>query len=227
MNRRQLIKELARTNVKMNYVNSLIVYIIYLVVSRAHTFLQSPEKFNIEYLTSFGQKTAEMDFGTKITFSAIALIFGILILAPARYGAARFYFNNSSTKPSFTEMLSVLKYYKKSVLLDLLASIKVLLWTLLLVIPGIIKSYEYAMLPYILADDPTISMSDAFKESYRIMSGHKWELFVLHLSFIGWNLLGIITFGITEVLYSGPYREAAVANFYKVCKELSQKKTQE
>ena len=72
------------------------------------------------------------------------------------------------------------------------------LWTLCLVIPGIVKSYEYKMIPYILAENPRISRKRAFEISKNMMDGEKWNAFVLDLSFIGWNLLSTITFGIVR-----------------------------
>ena len=93
------------------------------------------------------------------------------------------------------------------------------LWTLCLIIPGIVKSYEYKMIPYILAENPWISRKRAFEISKNMMDGEKWNAFVLDLSFIGWNLLSTITFGIVGVLYVNPYVNTTWAEFYKVMRE--------
>lgn len=90
----------------------------------------------------------------------------------------------------------------------------ILLWALLLIIPGIIKGYSYAMTPYILEDRPELSGDKAIEESMRMMSGHKWELFCLHLSFIGWELLCLLTLGIGQ-LWLKPYISTAEAAFYE------------
>ena len=87
------------------------------------------------------------------------------------------------------------------------------LWSLLLVIPGIIKGYAYSMAMYILAENPEIGAREALRRSQEMMDGHKLELFCLHLSFIGWHLLAIITFGIAYV-WVMPYINATVTNFY-------------
>lgn len=87
------------------------------------------------------------------------------------------------------------------------------LWSLLFVIPGWIKKYSYAMAPYIVAENPDISADDAITRSREIMDGHKWELFVLDLSFIGWHLLGPLTFGLIYI-YVSPYIALAKVNFY-------------
>ena len=88
------------------------------------------------------------------------------------------------------------------------------LWTLLLVIPGIVKSYAYLMTPYILADCPNVKATEALKLSMRMTNGHKMELFVMTLSFIGWALLSVLTFGILWIVYVGPYMETAFAGYY-------------
>ena len=88
------------------------------------------------------------------------------------------------------------------------------LWSLLLIVPGIVKSYSYSMAYYVLADNPEMTAREALKESMRIMDGHKMELFVLHLSFLGWILLSYVTFGLS-LFYVIPYMSATVANFYE------------
>ena len=88
------------------------------------------------------------------------------------------------------------------------------LWSLLFFIPGIIKAYSYAMTPYILAAYPDVRARDALKLSMRIMNGHKAELFVLQLSFIGWAILSSFTCGILMILYVGPYMQATMVGYY-------------
>lgn len=93
----------------------------------------------------------------------------------------------------------------------------VALWSLLLVIPGIIKAYSYSMALYILAENPEIGALEAINRSKAMMDGHKMERFVLDLSFIGWHLLGAVTFGIAYV-WVIPYISATTANFYNSIK---------
>lgn len=100
----------------------------------------------------------------------------------------------------------------------LLYYIYVILWTLLLIIPGIIKALSYSMTPFILQDDPTISGNAAIEKSMRMMDGHKMDLFWLFLSFIGWIILSIMTFGIGFILLE-PYINTSVAHFYEDLKE--------
>jgi uncharacterized membrane protein len=100
----------------------------------------------------------------------------------------------------------------------LLYYIYVILWTLLLIIPGIIKALSYSMTPFILQDDPTISGNAAIEKSMRMMDGNKMDLFWLFLSFIGWIILSIMTFGIGFILLE-PYINTSVAHFYEDLKE--------
>lgn len=88
---------------------------------------------------------------------------------------------------------------------------------MLLVIPGIIKGLSYSMATYILADHPEMTARQALNESKRIMDGHKMDLFLLELSFIGWLLLVGITCGIA-IIYVGPYMNATMVNFYNSIK---------
>lgn len=96
----------------------------------------------------------------------------------------------------------------------LLSSVYQFLWMLLLIIPGIIKGYSYALTPYLLKDHPELKFNAAIEESMRLMSGNKMRLFLLDLSFIGWFLLGLITFGIA-FLWITPYWNTARAAFYE------------
>jgi len=88
------------------------------------------------------------------------------------------------------------------------------LWTLLLIIPGIVKSYSYAMTPFIMADHPELTASEAIDRSKELMDGHKGDLFVLDLTFIGWDLLAAITLNIGHLVLN-PYKNAAHAAFYR------------
>lgn len=101
--------------------------------------------------------------------------------------------------------------------LSILQGLFTMLWSFLFVIPGIIKAYSYSMSYYVLADHPEMTAREALKESQRIMDGHKMDLFVLSLSFIGWLLLSYVTCGLA-LIYVLPYMNTAFANFYESIK---------
>lgn len=97
-------------------------------------------------------------------------------------------------------------------------TVKLFLWFLLFIIPGMVMSFSYAMTPFILADHPEMSAWKASSESRRIMKGHKFDLFYLWLSFIGWGLLSVFTCGI-GFLWLTPYVNTATAAFYNEIKD--------
>ena len=96
----------------------------------------------------------------------------------------------------------------------LLRNLYTFLWGLLLIIPGIVKGYSYAMTPFILADHPEMTAKQAINASKEMMDGYKEDLFVLELTFLGWDLLCILTLGIGS-LWLTPYKAAAEAAFYR------------
>ena len=100
---------------------------------------------------------------------------------------------------------------------SLLQAIFIALWSLLLIIPGIIMSYAYAMVPYLCRENPELSAMDCIKKSKAMMKGYKWKLFLLDLSFIGWMLLCILTLGI-GMLWLQPYMYCSRAKFYEELK---------
>ena len=88
------------------------------------------------------------------------------------------------------------------------------LWMLLFIIPGIVKGLSYAMTPFILEEHPEMTASEAIKASQKLMDGHKMDLFILGLTFIGWQILACLTMGI-GFLFLNPYINAAYAAFYR------------
>ena len=103
--------------------------------------------------------------------------------------------------------------YAQSVLVNILVTVFTLLWSLLLIVPGIIKSFSYSQAMFILAENPGMTAKEAIDESKLIMDGHKFELFVLYLSFIPWFLLGYVTLGL-GFIYVAPYMTLTITNFY-------------
>lgn len=138
----------------------------------------------------------------------------LLCIGPFALSFAIIYLNiTKGINPQVGDIFSGFNLFGKAFVLNLLTGIYIFLWSLLFIIPGIIKQYEYSMSFYILADHPEMTASEAIRESRRIMNGHKMDYFVLILSFIGWNLLSAFTFGIAGI-YVIPYMQATCANFY-------------
>lgn len=113
----------------------------------------------------------------------------------------------------FSDLFSKSSLLGKALWLRIRMAIFTFLWTLLFIIPGIVKSYSYSMSGFIMAENPEIDAREAMKVSMQMMNGNKWRLFCLELSFIGWGFLCILTLGI-GFLWLEPYVNAAYASFY-------------
>lgn len=114
---------------------------------------------------------------------------------------------------SFSAFLEGLNNWARATLAILWTFLWIFIWSFLLIIPGIIKSFAYSQIFYIIAEYKEISVTKALKISMIITKGHKWDLFVMHLTFIGWDLLCIITFGLA-LLWVEPYRTMTCTNAY-------------
>lgn len=138
-----------------------------------------------------------------------------LIGGTVRLGHAQYLLDQHDMKnPGVGVLFSHFHQYGNGFCLALLTGIYTFLWTLLFIIPGIIATYRYAMAPFIQAEHPEYSASESIAASKKMMSGHKWELFCLDLSFIGWALLCIFTLGIGNIFLNA-YKSAAYAAFYR------------
>lgn len=107
------------------------------------------------------------------------------------------------------------KIYKPVLAAGALRTVYTALWSLLFVIPGIVKAYAYSMTGYIIYENPNLSAEQAIDISNRMTQGYKGELFVLDLSFIGWNLLNGLTFGLLGIFHVNPYYAATHAHYYE------------
>ena len=123
--------------------------------------------------------------------------------------------------PQFGDMFKSANLFGRALWLCIIMEFFITLWTMLLIVPGIIKSISYSMSYFILAEHPELTARQALNESKRIMVGNKMSYFVLMLSFIPWLLLCMITFGIA-MIYVGPYMYTAIANFYNAIKDAPQ-----
>ena len=150
-----------------------------------------------------------------------AIIFAIdaFIFNPLELGCDRFFYKNLDEPAEVAEIAYGFDHgYKNVVKVMFFRDLYTLLWSLLFIIPGIVKAYEYRMIPYILADNPDMDKDEAFARSREMMTGQKWKTFVLDLSFIGWNILSLLTIGLLGIFYVGPYKRATRAALYDTLK---------
>jgi len=154
--------------------------------------------------------------------SAITYGFGTFFLQPPMLVGMSFfcYLVYQGEKPEFGELFSFgFNDYGRKLGGILWSWLFITLWTLLLIVPGIIKSFAYAMTPYLLAEYPNIPATEAIKVSMKITNGRKGDIFVMYLSFIGWLILSGLTFGILYIFYVGPYMYTSFAGMYDVLKK--------
>ena len=149
-----------------------------------------------------------------------SFVIGILVIGPLSFGLSKLYLKlvREGTQmdvaglfDGFSEDLG------GNIILGLLQALFIFLWSLLFIIPGIVKSYAYSMAFYIKADHPEYDWKQCLDESQRITKGHKMELFILDLSFIGWAILASFTFGI-GMFWLSPYMNTTKTNYYEALK---------
>lgn len=148
----------------------------------------------------------------------IGLAMRILLFQPLEVGARRYFLDNHN-EPAMLQGLGFSfekSRYGNIVKTQFLKSLYLFLWSLLFVIPGIVKTYSYRLVPFILADDPNMDANEAITLSRRLMSGNKWRAFVLDLSFILWEFLNLLTVGILGILWVNPYIYSTDTELYLV-----------
>ena len=154
-------------------------------------------------------------YGTIGGFNSPFLNLWSLLCLPMGWGIAVYFLSIVRREKADMSMLFIgYKDFIRIFFTILLQNLYKFLWSLLLIVPGIIKSCSYAMTPYILRDNPDMKYDAAITESMRLMDGHKMKLFLLSLSFIGWGILCLLTFGLGFLLLV-PYMQASIAAFYE------------
>ena len=150
--------------------------------------------------------------------ASIGGILGIvrfIVGGPVKLGYCRFLLKmHDGEDAQVGDLFSRFDRFGDGFCLELLTSLYIMLWSLLFIIPGLVKAYAYAMAPFILEENPNMTPSEAIKASRELMDGHKFDLFCLHWSFFGWALLSVLTLGIGS-LWLNPYMNAATAAFYR------------
>lgn len=166
----------------------------------------------------------------RFTFSFRSGLFGFgafLLGGTLQLGYADFLLKQYDGKETnFQDLFSKFDYFGAGFAQRLLRSLYITLWSLLFIIPGTIKSYAYAMTPFILAEHPQLTASQAIRLSEELMDGYKSELFLLDLSFIGWNFLAVLTWNLGNIALN-PYKNAAYAAFYRQIQAKKQHTTYE
>ena len=151
----------------------------------------------------------------------IVLVAKVFVGNLLKMGGYRFFILNQTAQPGIGTLLDGFRsgHYVNIVLTMFLRDLFTALWSLLLVIPGIVKHYEYLMVPYIIAENPAMDYKEAFQISKQMMDGEKMEAFIMDLSFLGWYLLSAVTCGLLAIFYVNPYVQASFAEMYTFNKQ--------
>ena len=197
---------------KRNYWNCVIVSFIISFISGILSFKVDPSKQSgSEEMNPDAMMAYAIAFLIMMIISEVIATF---VTNPLTVGRAGFFKKNLDD----VGCKNIIKFFKQSyidyvnIIINMfITDIIVMLFYLLLIVPGIIKSFEYALVPYILSDNPEMSGEEARKLSSQAMDGNKMNLFLFKLSFIGWVLLTIVTFGLAGIFYVNPYMMSAEA----------------
>lgn len=217
MKNRPEIKQQARDNFQAQYGISVAAILIFVAIGMGVSIISS-----ITMLTRvWGPFGFGYMFGRGMTFSQLSTLSSIFLLPPLWVGYSSFSLRiyrgqTGDIGEMFREGFS--NYWRK-VGGILWMELFVFLWSLLLVIPGIVKAISYFMTPYILAESKNVTATDALKLSMRMTEGYKGEIFVMGLSFIGWAILTGLTGGILGIFYTGPYMYTSFAGMYEELKQ--------
>ncbi len=228
---RKELKDFAKSGVRRNYWKTVLTAFLLAALTGGSSLSVIND---LRDSVSYGEVQSEADYLMNVFspevfiamgialagMAACAILFNILVTNPFAVGVYKYSLNAVRGTGNLTELGSGFKVgYKRNVKTMFLMNLYTALWSVLFIIPGIVKSYEYRMIPYLLADKPEMDKTEAFKTSKSMMDGNKWNAFVLDLSFILWDILGIITLGLVEVFWVGPYKLLTGAALYDALKE--------
>lgn len=225
------LKDNAKKFFKFNYWKMVLVALIMSLISTSGGGYSASysRNNNSSGYNSFGgmssTETMTVFITVMVTVIVVMVIIGalqIFLFNPLMIGGHRFFVVSHYQKADLNELgYAFSNSYLNVVKIMFLRSMYVFLWSLLFIIPGIIKGYEYLMIPYILAENPGIDSKEAFDMSKQMMDGNKWKAFVLRLSFFGWILVAVFTCSIAGIFYVNPYMLMTEAELYVALKEIT------
>lgn len=223
-NRKEL-KEKAKLTFTSIYWKSVLAAVIfdvftYIVAGRRHHGPNGETAWELISSWQIGVLIASI-----FTFALfIGILLTIFVQNPIKIGYARFLLDSTEKEPEDVKVKTLLSYFLDGQYTRVLVAIFTTqlikaLFMLLLVVPGIIKSYQYRLVPYLLAEDCTLTGKEVRAKSKAMMAGQKWRTFILDLSFIGWHFLSAITFGLVGIFWVTPYYRLTDTYLYKTIKE--------
>lgn len=224
---RTLLKDNAKASLRTSYWHVFLICLVGTLLTGGLELQTSSHSVSLNYNSGSGVQfgaSGPLDAllalgGILLSIVAVvaavaALTWGILVSPVVRVGWCRAMMENRSGKGPFETLFSGFRTgYWNLVRGSFYANVRIFLYSLLLVVPGIIKSYQYFFVPYLLAENPELEPARAAELSTLMSEGEKWHMFVLDLSFFGWRLLGTLFFGLGN-LFVEPYYQATMAELY-------------
>ena len=216
---RAQIKTNAKAVMARNYWQMLGVSVIYTLIGGAVTSsTTSTGNMTLNFSDEMSVQGIVMALFAALAVLAFTFAFNAFVTCPLEVGKNRYFMKNRLMPARVNDLFFAFgdakNFYMNVVKTQFLRILYEFLWSLLLIIPGIIKRYEYRMVPYILAENPSISSRRAFQLSRKMTDGEKWNMFILDLSFYGWLLVGSIACCV-GIYFVQPYIEATYAELYE------------
>ncbi len=225
---RSYLKDLSKQRLRAGRGNAIVVVLLTIILGTL--FSGSGVNFETDAET-LQQEWNELEVSSALeeALPFVAGILGVAVLAALAYSifvagiidfGCRGWFMRywRGENPPVGELFATFRIYAPVLKSSLLVSVYIFLWSLLLIIPGIVKSYAYSMTPYIIYENPALSANEAIALSRKLTDGAKGDLFVFDLSYFGWMLLNVFTLGILGIVYIYPYQCTAHAAIYDALK---------
>ena len=221
----------AREALRGNWVTAVLVYLVAGLLigssdSPSFNFNLNIEAGHVDFslsqnLEQFLEGTLGLAMPLVLTVSLLLLVVRLALGGVMSMGRATYSLNLiDGVEAEFADLFVGFRRFYDALIMNVVSILMVFLGALLFVVPGIILGYAYAMAPYILAENPEITGTEALRLSRQMMKGHKWELFWLELTFIGWSILAAFTLGLGNLALE-PYKGISKASFYRDVKAQS------
>lgn len=212
------VKSRGKTAFLGNYWKCVVAAIVFSLLNGGVSSGRSSVEYTQSYTDFEVLRSDIMDFIRSPLFiggAVLSILVGILVINALEVGCNRFFMVNQLKPAELSELGHGFTHnYWNNVGTILLRNLLIVLGTILFIIPGIIMSYQYRMVPYILNEKPELSPGEALNYSKQMMVGNKMDAFIYDLSFFGWYILSAITFGILGIFFVSPYKFSADAELY-------------
>lgn len=234
---RALLKKNAKQAFRRNYWTCVAVSAVAMMLTGGFSFgsgggnsnssevsLQTNQNYSFDSLMAIIEKVPDyvwtIIWASLLVGTVIGLCIALFVSNVVQIGCNRYFLENREHKTEFGQLFYGFQggRYSSNVWVMFLRTLYIWGWSLLFLIPGIVKAYSYMLVPYILAENSNLDRRRVFELSREMMRGYKWKAFVLELSFFGWNLLSVFTYGILNIFYVNPYMYATYAEFYSALK---------